>query len=358
MLQQNIYNDSTINKQHFEILDGLRGIAAVFVVAFHFMEMTISDYSKILIGHSFLAVDFFFCLSGFVIAYSYDARIKTLGTLKFLKLRLIRLHPLVIFGTLLGLLALLFDPFTKQGELPGYIELIPMAVSSGFMVPFPVMAARGFALFALNAPAWSLFWEYIANIFYAVVLARISRRYLSALTLISAVLIGWVIVKSGNLTGGWNNDTFWDGGARVCYSFLAGIAVYRFNLVIKNRLGFAGISVLLMMAFILPFSSWNWISEPVVVLLYFPVLVGLGAGATLAPNLKKLCNFSGNISYPLYMTHYSVIWIFLNFYNHHKPISYINLLITLSVFLLIGFAYLVLVWYDMPLRAYLKRKIS
>lgn len=63
-------------KTHFEILDGLRGIAAVAVVIFHFMEFAIPDYTKNFIAHGYLAVDFFFCLSGFVIAYAYDNRIK------------------------------------------------------------------------------------------------------------------------------------------------------------------------------------------------------------------------------------------------------------------------------------------
>ncbi|MCZ4224914.1 acyltransferase family protein [Pedobacter rhodius] len=351
-------DNNTLVREHFEILDGLRGIAAIFVVAFHFMEMTIYDYSKILIGHSFLAVDFFFCLSGFVIAYSYDGRIEKLGTARFFRLRLIRLHPLVILGTLLGLLSFLFDPFSAPGKLPGYADIIPMFISGILLIPFPVLAERGFALFAFNAPAWSLFWEYVANIFYGTLLYRINRKYLSVLTLISAVLIGWVIFKSGSLTGGWDNKTFLDGGARVSYSFLAGILVYRFNWIIKNRLGFIGVAGLLMLAFIMPFSKWNWISEPIVVLFYFPLLVGLGAGATLAPNFKGLCTFSGKISYPLYMTHYSVIWIFLNFYNQYKPVPYINPIITLAVLLLIGFAYLVLIGFDIPVRAYLKRKAS
>ncbi|RNL53948.1 acyltransferase family protein [Pedobacter jejuensis] len=354
--KQSMVMNNEGSKQHFEILDGLRGIAAVFVVAFHFIEMTISDYSKILIGHSFLAVDFFFCLSGFVIAYSYDGRIKKLGRVQFFKLRLIRLHPLVVLGTLLGLLGMLLDPFTAHGKLPGYGEIIPMVISSILLIPFPVLAERGFALFALNAPAWSLFWEYVANFFYALIFYRLKRNVLIAMVGISAVLIGWLIYKSGSLTGGWNNKTFWDGGIRVSYSFLAGILVYRFNWIIKNKLGFIGITALLVLAFIMPFSEWNWISEPIVVLFYFPLLVALGAGASLAPNLKKLCNFSGKISYPLYMAHYSVIWIFLNFYNQNKPVAYINLIIILGVIILIAFSYLVLIIYDIPLRNWLKRR--
>src|SRR6185312_1325126 len=95
-------------KQHFEILDGLRGLAAVAVVVYHFMEIAITDYSKNFIAHGYLAVDFFFCLSGFVIAYAYDNRIAGMSLWSFIKLRLIRLYPFVIIGLILGLLTFLF----------------------------------------------------------------------------------------------------------------------------------------------------------------------------------------------------------------------------------------------------------
>src|ERR1700712_2643587 len=104
-------------RQHFDILDGLRGVAALAVVTFHFMEWVYFDYSKNFIGHGFLAVDFFFCLSGFVIGYAYDDRIARMGVVEFFKSRLIRLHPLVISGSILGLLAFLFDPFGGHLEL-------------------------------------------------------------------------------------------------------------------------------------------------------------------------------------------------------------------------------------------------
>src|SRR5215218_10369185 len=105
-------NQGILNmKQHFEILDGLRGIAALAVVIFHFMEWVFPDVSKNFIAHGFLAVDFFFCLSGFVIGYAYDDRIGQMGIWAFFKARLIRLQPLVILGSVLGLLAFLFDPF-------------------------------------------------------------------------------------------------------------------------------------------------------------------------------------------------------------------------------------------------------
>jgi len=341
-------------KQHYDILDGLRGIAALSVVTFHFMEWTTSDYSKNFIGHGFLAVDFFFCLSGFVIGYAYDDRIGKMGIAEFFKSRIIRLHPLVILGSVLGLLAFLFDPFGGHPELYSTGKIILTFVCSALLIPFPAIADRGFNLFSFNAPAWSLFWEYVANIFYAVVLWRLKRGWLLVLTIISAVAICAVCYRAGNLMGGWSGPTFWDGSARISYSFLAGLLIYRSNFIIKNNVGFIGIAILLLLAFVMPFGKWNWITEPFAILFYFPLLIALGAGAVLAPGLKKLCIFFGQISYPLYMTHYAVLWMFGNYYGSHKvSTTQLSFIIITSLILLVGVAYLVMVIYDMPVRKYL-----
>jgi peptidoglycan/LPS O-acetylase OafA/YrhL len=344
-------------KQHFEVLDGLRGIAALSVVTFHFMEWAYTDPSKNFIGHGFLAVDLFFCLSGFVIGYAYDDRIAKMGMLQFFKLRIIRLHPLVVAGSILGLLAFLFDPFGGHPELYSTGKIILTFVCSILLIPLPVIADRGFNLFSFNAPSWSLFWEYIANILYALVLYRIARNVLLLLTIISALAICFVAYRSGNLLGGWSGPTFWDGFARISFSFLAGLLIFRSNWIIKNKLSFMGLSILLFLAFIMPFSKWNWLSEPVVVLIYFPLLIALGAGATLTPGWKKVCVFSGKISYPLYMTHYAVLWMFGNYYNSHKPNTMHLAFITIAgLIVLVGAAYLVMVIYDIPLRRYLSGK--
>jgi len=344
-------------KQHFEILDGLRGIAALSVVTFHFMEWAYSDYSQNFIGHGFLAVDFFFCLSGFVIAYAYDNRIGKMGVLEFFKSRIIRLHPLVIAGSVLGLLAFLVDPFGGHPELYSTGKIILAFFCSVLLIPLPVIADRGFNLFSFNAPAWSLFWEYVANIVYAFVLYKINRGYLLLLTILSAVAICMVCYRSGNLMGGWSGPTFWDGSARISYSFLAGLLIYRSDWIIKNKLGFIGVAILLFLAFIMPFSKWNWLSEPLVVLFYFPLLIALGAGAALKPGLKKVCIFLGNISYPLYMTHYAVLWMFGNYYGSHKPgTMQLALIITAALILLVATAYLIMIVYDIPVRKYLNNK--
>ena len=176
-------------KQHFEILDGLRGVAALSIVVFHFMEWIYSDPGKNFIGHGFLAVDFFFCLSGFVIAYAYDDRIEKMGLAAFFKSRLISLHPLVIIGSVLGLAEFLFDPLTGNQEPYSAGKLMLLFFASIFLIPLPIMKDRSFNLFGLNAPSWSLFWEYVANIFYAFILYRTARRYLLVITMLAAVAL-------------------------------------------------------------------------------------------------------------------------------------------------------------------------
>jgi len=344
-------------REHFDILDGLRGIAALAIVVFHFMEWIYPDSSQNFIGHGFLAVDFFFCLSGFVIGYAYDNRIGKMGILEFFKRRLIRLHPLVILGAILGLLAFLVDPFGGDSMLYNGGKLMFLFLCSIFLIPFPVMEDRAFNLFGLNAPSWSLFWEYVANIVYAFILCKISRRLLLLLTTVAAVTLCFISYEAGNLLGGWNGETFWHGGARIAFSFLVGLLIYRSQWIIKNRLGFGGLAVLLSLAFIMPHFQWNWLAEAMIVIIYFPLLVSLGAGSSLSQGWKKVCVFSGKISYPLYMTHYSALWIFGNYYTQYEPTTTeLSLIVIITVLLLIGIAYLVMVLYDIPIRKYLTQR--
>ena len=344
-------------KPHFEILDGLRGVAALAVVIFHFMEWVFPDITKNFIGHGFLAVDFFFCLSGFVIGYAYDNRMEKMGITEFFKSRLIRLHPLIVLSSVLGLVAFLFDPFATGTLLYDGGRLALLVVSSALLIPMPIMEDRFYNVFGLNAPAWSLFWEYVANIVYAVVLFRIRRVPLVLLTIAAAAGLLMLSYSAGNLLGGWSKDNWWHGGVRVAYSFCAGLLIHRLGWIIKNNLGFLGLTFLLTLAFIMPFVSWNWLAEALVVLFYFPLIVALGAGAKVSSGLKGLCKFSGDISYPLYMTHYAAIWMFGNYYTTYNPTgTQLILIVITGTIVLVAVAYLAMRFYDIPLRKYLTAK--
>ncbi|TWR27926.1 acyltransferase [Mucilaginibacter achroorhodeus] len=345
----------TATKPHFAVLDGLRGVAAISVVVFHFMELVQPDYTKSFIAHAYLAVDFFFCLSGFVIAYAYDQRLVKLGIGNFLKLRLIRLHPLVIIGSVLGLVCFVFDPWSDLYQKYAG-NLLLMFVASCVMIPYPLVRERYFNLFHLNPPTWSLFFEYIANIIYALVLVRIKKPLLWVLTIIAAIALFWEAQVSGNLSLGWSGDTMRGGLARMSFSFLAGMLVYRAQWIIRSKINFAVISVMLFVIFIVPYrDGFNKWFEPISVVFYFPFILALGAGIQQEGTSKKISDFLGEISYPLYMVHYPFIWWFMSWVEAKKPtMGEMTIVTAVGTVLLIGFAYLVMRLLDIPIRQKLK----
>lgn len=347
-------------RPHFEILNGMRGLAALVIVVFHFMEIIITDFSQIFIAHGFLAVDFFFVLSGFVISYAYDSRVSSMGLKTFIKLRLIRLQPLVVIGSILGLLTFLFDPYTNLYAVYGFKGTAMLFITSLFMIPYPVVSERYFNLFNLNAPSWSLFWEYVANLVYATILFRASRKILSTVALIGAAALFYVGWQYGNILGGWNGETFFHGMARISFSFSMGMIVQRSGWIIKNKLGLLGMTVLLMLAFLTPYSEQSsWIVEPLIVVFYFPLLVSLGAGASLSSKHHKINKFSGDISYPLFMTHYPFMWVFANYVVVEQPtMAELAWIIPVSTIVLVAFAYVVSEFIDAPIRHHLRSLLT
>jgi peptidoglycan/LPS O-acetylase OafA/YrhL len=347
------------SKHHFEILDGLRGIAAICVVIFHFMEFVAPDPLNNFAAHTYLAVDFFFCLSGFVIAYAYDNRLKEIGIATFFKLRLIRLHPLVIIGSVLGLLTFIFDPLSTLYQKYGAGQTVLMFITSCLMLPYALVKERYFNNFHFNPPTWSLFWEYIANIFYAFVFYRMRNKLLWVFTVIAIVCLCYTAFIETNLSVGWSGDNLMGGGARVFFSFLAGMLVYRTKFIIKSKLGFLGLSILLVLTFLFPYIiDSNWFIDPLIVILYFPVLVALGAGVSPSPKIKNICKLSGNISYPLYMVHYPFLWLLYSYIEVYKPtMAQMQVIIPVGLLLLIALAYFILIYVDEPIRRYLKGRL-
>ena len=117
MAKENVYLAS---KPRYEILDGLRGIAALMVVIFHLFETYSKGAAFQIVNHGYLAVDFFFVLSGFVVGYAYDDRWDKMTTWGFFKRRLTRLHPMLVMGTLIGGCFYFFGvwAFPQQMDVP------------------------------------------------------------------------------------------------------------------------------------------------------------------------------------------------------------------------------------------------
>lgn len=347
-------------KPHYILLDGLRGIAAFVILIFHYLEMIYpDDYETNWLGHGYLAVDFFFCLSGFVIGYAYDDQMEKIGKKRFFLNRLIRLHPLVIIGTILGIIGYVFNPFLEEPLASGTGNIILAAILSFLLLPAPFLLYRGGGLFPYNTPSWSLFFEYIANIVYALVLARLKTKWLAILGAISAFVLVFCANKSGWLIGGWDISSVPDGFARVTFSFIAGLLIFRWRLILPHRLTYVLPCLLLVGGFIFPHYTNDWIAESIIVIILFPLIVALGAGTSVVGKTREVFNFIGKLSYPLYMTHITTVWLFGDYYNKYQPEG---LKLTLIVSGLIIFnvivGYITMRWIDEPIRKKLKAKFQ
>ncbi|HSR39013.1 MAG TPA: acyltransferase, partial [Phnomibacter sp.] len=310
------------SKQHYPILDGLRGVAAVMVVIFHIFEtFTGGDHTKQIINHGYLAVDFFFLLSGFVIGYAYDDRWHKMTLGGFFKRRLIRLHPMIVMGMLIGALLFYFQAgpvFADLHSIPFWKLMLVMLV--GFtLFPLPLsMDIRGWnEMHPLNGPAWSLLYEYIANIAYALVLRRLPNAILAVLVVLAgAVLIHWGLTgPTGDMVGGWSLEPtqIRIGFTRLSFPFLAGLLLSRVAKPGQLNHAFLWCSLLLIVFFSIPRLGghehlWmNGLYDALVIILVFPVVVYMGASGRVMGDgwVSKLCKFLGDISYPIYITHYA-----------------------------------------------------
>ena len=151
-------------KPHYDLLDGLRGVAAVLVVWYHIFEAFATSPIDQRFNHGYLAVDFFFILSGFVIGYAYDDRWKVMKTKDFFKRRLIRLHPMVVLGAVLGAITFYIQGSEKWDGTPVSMSMVMLAMLMGlFLIPAvpgtgPEVRGNG-EMYPLNGPSWSLFFE-------------------------------------------------------------------------------------------------------------------------------------------------------------------------------------------------------
>jgi peptidoglycan/LPS O-acetylase OafA/YrhL len=363
------------SKNHYPILDGLRGVASVLVIMFHVLE-TFTGGNKFvqIINHGYLAVDFFFLLSGFVVAYAYDDRWGKMTQWDFYKRRLVRLQPMVIMGSLIGAALFYFQvspAFPNIANTPVWEMLLVMVIGAT-LIPVPLsMDIRGWQeMHPLNGPAWSLFFEYIANILYAVLVRRFSKLVLSVfVTLAAFMLIQYLVTsKNGDLIGGWslNSEQLYIGFTRVLFPFFGGVLLCRIGKLIHIKNAFWWSSLLIIIMLSIPrigdeHHVWmNGIYESVCLIIVFPLIVSIGAGGELhSARSEKICNFLGEISYPLYITHYPLIYLFTAWVVNNKvPLGTTGLLMGLLVVITsLVIAYLSLRFYDKPVREWLRKKV-
>ncbi|MBD5337310.1 MAG: acyltransferase [Bacteroides sp.] len=375
------------SKPRFEILDGLRGVAAMIVVAFHLFETYSSGPADQILNHGYLAVDFFFVLSGFVIGYAYDDRWGTrMTTWDFFKRRLIRLQPMVVLGTLIGAFWFYFGGapgFELVMQTPWWKLLLIMVLGCIMFPTPPSMDIRGWQeINSLNGAQWSLMWEYVANILYTLVVRRFGKLLLALFVLLSAFLTvdlalnldvtGLLELRSYaryTVIGGFGltPDQIYVGLCRLLYPFFGGLLLYRMS---KWRLriprgGMTWCSLAVAATLVIPHIGgedrpWlNGLYCAVVILAVYPAIVAAGAGNELkGKRTTAVCKFLGMISYPLYITHYPMIYVQMNWAAQHAdaPLG-THIWVAVSIFIAsVAIAYASVKVYDIPIREWLSRK--
>lgn len=386
-MQKNTFSSANFadTKPHYELLDGLRGVAAILVLFYHifegfsFAEVTNGAGDGIIrtLNHGHIAVDFFFILSGFVISYAYDDRWNKMNTWQFFKRRLIRLHPMLIMGAIIGCLAFAsvgFERWDGTAAPTGWV--MTALLLTMFMIPavpgLPYEVRGNGEMFPLNGPGWSLFFEYIGNILYALFMRRMSTRILTIFTILLGIAHAWFFI--GNVSGydmigvGWTIDevNFWGGLVRMLFPFSMGMLIARTFKPRKVKGAFWICSVTLVVLFSVPYIassgaiSLNSLYEFICIAFIFPLLVWLGACGTSSGTTGKMNSLLGELSYPLYIVHYPIMYIFYawliknNIYTLDNCLGVAVLVIVSSIAL----AFLCLKLYDEPVRRWLTKKIK
>lgn len=300
---------SVAGKRYFYTLDAMRGIAAIGVVCLH-LHPLLAPYD---VPHGYLAVDLFFALSGLVISRANAERFHrglTLG--KFMFLRLERLYPLYILGSLIGAASLLL-PYALHPELPTpWLVLSISGISALLMLPSHWPDGGKPWLMPLNIAAWSLVLELAVNFLYALCWRWLGRRGLPAVIVASGALLILVALANGNLDLGATWPTVAGGMVRTCFSFFVGVAIGRVSVAEVRISPIALLLPAILFLTLLAGNGGGVAYDLVCAMAIYPALLFMGARyeasgceAIGAVGLR----FLGTISYALYVLHGPVLVI-------------------------------------------------
>ncbi|MBU6257220.1 MAG: acyltransferase [Burkholderiales bacterium] len=350
--------------KEIKALTSLRGIAALAVVMQHFSRTAQDHCPSVipsLVPHGYLAVDFFFVLSGYIMCYTYLSKFKQGGWSAygpFLQRRAIRLLPLNAFITLALLLA-------------GWLSIGATGTNMFFgELRYPIdivtnlLMLQGLGLgHNMNAPSWSVSAELMAYVTFPLLIYAVfsRRRVVVGLALLAALALLLKIALASPRLGLAADDPV--GGAMRCFSeFTLGMLVYRWtgDQSWAQRLGGDRVTAALLAASVLLLL----LRIDLFIALSFPLVVGAvscnrGRVATLLshPALHLL----GQISYSLYLIHnaFRPIATLILVTLHPAPLNMAGALLFAFVASLavLPFAWLTYRWIEQPSRTFLQRRL-
>lgn len=325
----------------FELLDGLRGIAALLVLFAHACSAAGATQ---FFEKKYLAVYFFFMLSGFVVACAYDKRLKAgMPVMQFYLRRAIRLYPLLIAGTILCAIYLFFlipqfrnDPTRELTVLVSLLGL-PFQYAHFTTIAFPI-----------NPPEWSLFYELLAYLVYGITAMHLRTWHLVTTAILSLILFSFGAHYYTGEEMGLIAKTF-----TASAPFSIGIILWRIYEKKSIRIPaipFWALSLIMIALCALP-DRFDRGFDALIVLAFFPVMILCGA-AHGGKNSGSLIRILGDLSYPVYILH----WPFIIVAPHIFSTSANRIAIaSLSSFASVVYAWFAFRFYDVPLRRYLSR---
>lgn len=292
--------------KRFYALDGIRGIAAIAVMFYHYTQHNQLDW----LHGAWVAVDIFFILSGFVLMHSYSKKVAQGMTFKeFLYSRFARLGPMYVVGISLGICAALLLVFSNPQSpiqpnnlaTAAILNIALLPYFNGHAWPFGAHNIHG-TVFPLNDPAWSLFFEIFVNIVFFAYLSRFRKINLAIFVAVSGIIFVVLTIGFHQVNPGARGSDFIFGFPRVVFEFFLGVLLYQFYSYYKlpPKLLAYGIFILVALCF---FSSKGAIALTNA-LIFAPILIAIFAKIPVSDKGVGICKFLGDISYPLYVTHF------------------------------------------------------
>lgn len=322
-------------------LDGLRGVAAFAVLALHLPPL------DRLVPHAYLAVDLFFIMSGFVVAHAYERRLKdgwSVGA--FVRTRIVRLWPLYLLGTAIG--AAVFASVSTG--LDGFAALALLIAAAVLMIPLPLGA--DVQIFNLNRPAWSLFFEMVANILYAIFARRLTDRVLTMLVALGAIAVLTTFLPADSGSLGHHGDSMAGGAARILFAFPLGVLLHRMWTAGGLTLRWPAAVVFGLFAIVMlapDVKGWNGVIDAAAVLLVLPLVTATAITARLSPRATRAAAFAALMSYPLYILHGPIVMGFGQMLGETPLASAIGGTVSLVA------AFVAARWFDGPARRRMAR---
>jgi peptidoglycan/LPS O-acetylase OafA/YrhL len=290
------------------LLDGMRGCAALLVLFFHLG----SNFHAQSVPGGYLAVDFFFILSGFVVTKAYGERLRGAWSLaRFVQARVVRLYPLYLFGGVLGvavtlavLAAGLRVPFTPTGG-----RLATDAALNLLLLPDPF---KGPVMFPFNPPGWSLSLELAINLLFGAALFRAPKAVLWLVALAGAALMTVGAIRHGSLDAGVTRPTYYIGVGRTLWGFTLGILLARYGLGERRRVApilAAALMAALAAAMLTALHGRQRTAfDLAAAFVGFPAVVAVAANREVGRRALWLCALLGDLSFALYATHYPLVY--------------------------------------------------